>query len=379
MPKSAGREYFFTTAVWGGGYVSLFLDLILPNFLASENILSCAKYGELRYEIYTSQKDVDAIAGHENYRRLATVVHASIIPLLDDDTIANNHKYYCMALCNTQALRVAHARKAVILNLPPDCLFTNGGLEKICAVIDGGKKAVLMSAFRLNKEEIRPIVLERFYNKATLTISLPSREFMDIAVQHLHPNTKHCFWDAEIFAGQGVSHIFWKVEKSEFAAKQFHMHPLAVDLSGVSSQVPTEMEPVDTCLLEWSGIASEDCYRVTDSDFFFVGELSPKDMDVSNLGLSKSQYRSLKVLFYAWRCTDRDRDNFINYTVKYKTSDNSDWESVEKNIQKDMRRVIPYINRPGLFSIPIYLHKFIHWFRLGRKFRKMKSFIAGLR
>ena len=291
-----------------------------------------------------------------------------------------------MAICNTQALREAHARKAVILNLPPDCLFTNGGLGKICAVIDGGKKAVIMSGLRLNRAEIRSLALERFYSKTTHTISLPSREFMDIAVQHLHPHTKHCFWDAEIFAGQGVSHIFWKAGENDFAAKSFQMHPLAVDLSAVSSQVPNYLGPVDSCLLEWSGIASEDVYRVTDSDFFFVSELSPKDMHISALGLSKSKYRSAKVLFYAWRCTDRDRDNFTNYTIKYKTSGDSDWESVEKDIRKDLRRVIPFLDKGrGLFSIPMYLFKLIyylyrpvaHWLKLRHRFRKIKSFISG--
>jgi hypothetical protein len=268
---------FLTVAVWGEAFLDLFLEYVLPSYLAAGGIPELPRRGyRAVFWLYTKTSSVPVIEAHKNYLQLANRIESHIVDI-DTlvDTTAHQNVYETMNACHQDFIaRAAHAQAAMIF-YSPDAFWSDQSLRFTLDQIEAGKRAVLLAGLRADKEavlhELQPLKSELH------TVGLTSRTLVGMLLRHPHRITRSLTWDSADFDIGWASHLYWRVSDQGYLGRCFHLHTFFVHPRLEAS--PEVAHDYDW--LEKIGLRPEEICVVQDSDDMFALELSPSDRNVN--------------------------------------------------------------------------------------------------
>lgn len=260
------------TAVWGGEFIQLFLDVCVPNQLSAGN-LPALPAGS-RYRIFTTAGDLPQLTAGgplDDVRRLMPVDLVAIDMSEADQrsgrtgTVANAHKR--MIACHRRAAAEAAEVRHGIIFLTPDLVLDDRGLETLVRLHRGGARAVVTTGIRLS--------LEAFVEAQRATgapPALPARQLVAAALDSLHPTT-------ESLMAEGSSDyrtaVYWPIRAGArldgVLIRTFTLHPVLID-PVLRQQLPGG--PVDSHYVRHCVPDIRDVHVVADSDELALFELT---------------------------------------------------------------------------------------------------------
>jgi hypothetical protein len=210
--------------VWGDFYTGTLIDFCIPALLSSRNLPALAAMVPCRFDIYTTPIDEARIRSAPILRRLVRFADVRFFRLEID---ASRDKYALMTACNIQALREAWTHSAAVVFLVPDTIWSDGTLETIARALAAGKRAVMQTGVRVVADTAIPALLARCKPDENGALTVPPRELVRIAFDHMHPFFRTWFWDEPEF-NRNPAHSYWRVNEYGLIARCFHLHPLMI-------------------------------------------------------------------------------------------------------------------------------------------------------
>ena len=259
-------RFLFSTVVWGADYTRDFLDLSLPTQLAEGNLDGFPWISDALYQIFTTERDGEAIRNAPIFRRLSRMMATDFVFI---DRIRGTDKYNRTNLCQVEAIRRAGGFDGIFLHYP-DTIWSKGCLTRAAARIVEGHDAVVCPAPRVATGGFAGELLKT--NKfATETrdgriISLPARDLVAMSLRHLHSTLDDHFWDAEQFTNY-PSYLMWEVAGQGVLFRNYHLHPavLRVQRDNPDFFLPFKIS-LDEEYLPRLFKSSDRIYFATDSD-----------------------------------------------------------------------------------------------------------------
>ena len=122
------RALHFGIAVWGKSYLSTFLRLALPSFLASGNIPACSRISNVKFTIVTRPQDVPLLENSPVWNVLTEFAEVEVKPFLTPDMFDGN-RYTVMARAHALLIKESLRCGAILSILSPDCIVSDGSLS----------------------------------------------------------------------------------------------------------------------------------------------------------------------------------------------------------------------------------------------------------
>jgi hypothetical protein len=335
-------QFHFITVVWGDRYTESFLDVILPSQLSSGNLPAFRKDGvRATYKVFTTTRDAERIRRAPVYDRLSGVLPVEFT-LIDDVLV--NQKHEAMTECHRRAIRAAKGEGAILIFLAPDLIFSDGSFRRLREISETGKRVVILAGIRVVKETFVPWFLSRFDQGDRCSITLPARELVKNALNHLHPFTQSCFWDSPQFS-RWPSNIYWAVGGEGYVARGYHFHPLMVH------PVRKDLEPSSTIDDEYLALACPDLndwHVVQDSDDILIVDITDRAQFADMLLPRRAS--EFRVAFWAQVQARPHHRLLSRYDLRFHTGDLSpEWKTVENLAKRTMTSVESYLKHPFLY------------------------------
>lgn len=332
------RTLLFGVAVWGESYLSTFLRLALPSYLASGNIPACSRISNVKFIIVTRPQDVPLLENSPVWNVLSEFAEVEIKPSLTPDMFEGN-RYTVMARAHAFLIKESLRCGAVLSILSPDCIVSDGSLLFALKKILDGNFALLIPGPRAILEEAAPILTAApFLESEGRVIAVPSRDLVALLVQHLHPISQLLFWNATPFSAF-PSTIYWSAGQESLLAKCFHLHPLFIDMATASPETE-KSGSIDGSLITLSGISPNRIYRVKSSDDVCVIELSQKDHDPMGSVPFSTFDKSAFLANWAETYVESSHiDQFRKFVFLFSGREDVDWKSVIDTSNNDMEKV----------------------------------------
>ncbi|NDV26695.1 SPASM domain-containing protein [Desulfovibrio sp. JC010] len=270
--KAPGKIYFHTViVVFGKEFTSMFVNDVLPTQLGAGNIESLNTESRSTYIIYTTPEDRPALEESPAYKQLAQIMDIRLY-LVDWQIIESKNKYRFMILAHKHAIRKAHEEGARLVVLTPDAVFSENTFHTLYRRAAEGYTAIMLASVRVLKEEFQPLMRRFFFTAKRIEAPIKSRELVDLALDHLHPDTHNATMGSEKSSGW-PSQMFWSIPGEGLLAHNCHLHPIMI---------------YPETLSEFEGTIDDDCvckickeiskvYIIQDSDEMAVFDLSPRD------------------------------------------------------------------------------------------------------
>lgn len=183
--------------------------------------------------------------------------------------------YSLSGLIQTCLLVIAKQSNACIINLPPDCIFSNTTMIDISNAVSSGHKVVFTPGIRLERQAILTKISTMKRNKSGALLSIPSSELTRMALENLHPATKASFATQKKMTNPGI--IAWPLDKDGLICHFFQMHPIYISNDLLKNNSIKRFDSIDgdliyrmmPCNSEWKHI-----HVVTDPERVMMFELS---------------------------------------------------------------------------------------------------------
>lgn len=266
-----------TVAVWGDSFLEMFLDFVLPSYLAPGGIPELQRRGYTSvFWLYTKRAFVKTITAHSQYRRLSEVVKVEIV-CIDEQTDISGHQnvYETMNACHLDFISRSELSRAAMVFFSPDAFWSSDSLRYTLDQVESGKRAILIAGVRANKEavlaELMPLKAE------ILEQGLTGRKLVSLLMKYPHRITETLTWSSEQFDIGWASHLYWPVNGDGYLARCFHLHTFFV--------FPRlEARPEVAHDFDWLakiGLEPDEIAIVRDSDQICALELSAQDRGVN--------------------------------------------------------------------------------------------------
>lgn len=273
--------YDVVTAVWGAGFIDLFLDFCIPNQLSPAN-LPALPAGS-RYRIFTTSEDVAQLTTSLRLDAVRRLMPVDIVEvdMSEADRQAspgegwNTHKR--MIACHRRAVADAAPERRALIFLTPDIVLAEGTIAGLVRMHSAGARAVMTTGLRLSRDGFVAALAERGAASA-----LPPRELVGLAMGHLHSWTSSLMADGTSTSDNPTA-VYWPVRSGTtlngILVRSFFLHPILVDpvhrtkLPGG----PIDSHYVRDCCPDLSQVRVVD-----DSDELAVFELSPEGRIIGN-------------------------------------------------------------------------------------------------
>ena len=267
-------RFVLSTPVWGANHIGLYLSVGLPSLLAPGNLPALARRSMSRYLIHTRPQDVAEIEVSPVYHRLAGIVPVAIRAIEAPITVPHR----TMSDCHIDAMAEADASGAAAIFLPPDCVWSDGSLDRLVSIAETGKSVVHMCGVRLDRDSVVPHLLEHSAD-GSHRLSIGARRLVALGLEHLHPIAYSHFWN-EHLGDLMPANLMWTVPGEGLLLRCFHLHPLMV-----KSQVPFAAfsSTIDDDLAPRACPDPSGDYVVADSDELLAFELSGRDRVVGTI------------------------------------------------------------------------------------------------
>lgn len=265
-----------TVAVWGGSFLELFLEYVLPSYLAPGGIPELPRRGyDSKFWLYTKSESVSTILAHPQFQKLNNLVKVEIISI-DKKTDISGHQnvYETMNACHLDFIARAEQAKAAMIFYSPDAFWSSDSMRYTLDQVEQGKRAILIAGVRAKKEavvaELAPI------KNGILEKGLTGRELISLLIKYPHRITETLTWKNEQFDIGWASHLYWPV-KNGYLGRCFHLHTFFVHpCLAARPEVAHDFD-----WLAKIGLQPNDVTIVRDTDQMCALELSPQDRGIN--------------------------------------------------------------------------------------------------
>ena len=317
MSVMTSTAFHVVTVVWGRPYVDLFLDVAVPNQLTPGN-LGALPAGS-RYRVFAPPEDVERLAATSILDRVNEIIPVDVVAMPELSGVSNG--LGPLIAGHRRALQDAAESCAAVVFLNADHFMSEGALAAVVQRHAEGSRAVVSTGIRLNKETFVADLQMRGGIR-----SIPCRELVSLALDHLHPFTLAHTVDAARTACWPIS-VYWRIATEGILARPIYLHPLMVH--PVERAVLPRRQTIDGNYLRAACPAREQVHVVTDSDELCLFELSSADnMLTGTYPGAMSLWRAAKMLS---RC-DAYQQSYWRTAVRIHARDlGTAWHPVEED------------------------------------------------
>lgn len=350
-------DFHFVVPLWGEKYAEEFIQVTLPNQLSPGNLgaFRGRSKGD-KYIIYTRRKDAAFIQNSDAFAKLNAIMQTEfhyIDHLMEDVRTRKINKYDVMTICHAEGLENAKQANAAIIPIPCDVVFSDGSFENMLKLTLAGKRLIVIGSTRVSSETFNPAILEQFYDAATGTIPIKSRDLVRLALSHIHPASKALFVDAKDFLNPSPAYLYWMVEGEGILERGIHLQPMMINPSDKKAALAAEagmgIDGYD--FMQRAVPDYNDVHVVTDTDeitYFSFCETEPGKYNTSDFNLP---YVSWWIKNY---CCDYHLD-FMDLKIRMHTGEiGPKWAEVEKRSDELVARLhqcLDYFDKePGAYN-----------------------------
>jgi len=208
---------YLSNIIFGKDYTETFL-YALPSLLVNLKYLKKKSWPAV-YKIYTTQKDKEIILQSETFKKILDLIQ---IDFIDIGKFIKDSPHKTMIACHNHIIYNANKLNAVVVFLLSDFIFSNNIFEKICSCLTNGKRVLVGTALRLNKEDFI-----KSNNNSTL-IDIKPRDLIKKALFHLHNMSYDFFWNDGTKIWHNTALLCWFLDKKNILIRAFHLHPIFV-------------------------------------------------------------------------------------------------------------------------------------------------------
>ena len=260
-------HFHFSTVVWGPWHTKVFLDVNLPSLLAPDNLAAFAAQHQVTYRIFTSRRDVPKITSSPAFQRARAIVPFELIecPVENtDNPIGMHHTLW------RRSIAEAKQAGAMILFVPPDVAWSNGAFNHIAQIAARGKKVIFITYVRVVSETCIPELRRRYLNADGVSINVPPRSLVELALQFVHPLALTYLRDSPNFPIHPEL-VLWSVPGEGFLMRVLVREMFAYDpgLLELNHQA-LPAHPLDL----------DEVHYITDSDDLFALSFAPLAKDI---------------------------------------------------------------------------------------------------
>jgi len=232
------RPLYLMVSFWGEKFRSYFTSYCLPSLLSPRNLgLLNSKDGH-KFLIATTDADWEALRQQPIFAELEKHVEPVFLNIgfPEDDTIAS--KFEHMTFTHRLLVETAHQRRALVCQIMPDTMYTDGTIATVIRYAEQGWHAVLAVAIRLAEEKLFPPLGAGGFvpvtsSEAPLCITLPPRQVAKIAARSMFYDNLVNDWDAADFS-RYPGFCFWRVPGTDdLLIHSFYFAYLLIDFSVV--------------------------------------------------------------------------------------------------------------------------------------------------
>lgn len=314
-------NFQFITVVWGKSYIDLLIKVAIPSQMAAGNLPSFPYLETSTYIIYTTSEGRDALDNSLAFRHLSQIMETEV--RLIDYIDFNRNKYGIAAECQKLALSSSLDTDVAFVWLYPDVVWPNGAITNMGRIASTGKRAVLHVGLSAVTETCVPALVKWHHEPTTDTVTIPTRDLIKLAIEHLDPAIHTLCWNSDHF-NSSPSQLFWEVPDEGFVTRWFHLVPLMVYPRQKYSEFTDSIDSGD--YLSKSGLKQQEIHIANDSDEIFQFSLrTPKETFPANTS------STAKVLRWTATTTGAiNRDN-LNHQFRIHYTDLSEkWIEVER-------------------------------------------------
>lgn len=331
-----------------------FTEISLPTQLSSGNLGAFVNESGAVYKIMTRSFEVSQIKSSPSFKKLERMIHAefvlidSYLGLADYNVFSKSHQLGIDSMSES-------IEDTVFFFGVADAAWSDGSFRRAKEIIEGGKRAVMVSGgFHVIRETFGPDLLATFGTHGSQRLVCPARPLLNVAFRHVQIITKSMIWkNTQIRNNQCAIH-HWELGENCLMSRCWVFHPMAirprkiphlVDLNGNATTV-------DNVGVQQSGLSHEDLYFVTDSDEILLIEMSPESYTQSNHTnydvVTRGKYTPafvvdwLQTLGNSLYVDDMEKNLRNNY-VWYHSKEL--WDHEKDKIEKDSDKVISQITR----------------------------------
>jgi hypothetical protein len=289
--------------VWGYRYVKQFLDFSLPTMLAPGNVPALAGMLPCTFVLLTSSADAGVIAKHPGYLLLSSICRTEI--QLIDDLITGDNYSTTITLAYERAVRAAGAEMldTCFFFLISDYLVADGSFRNVLSRVLAGASGVLAGNFQIIQEDAAPQFHRKFEQEGP-ELTIPPRELMSWALDHLHPMTAANMVNFPLSHTAHTNRLFWRVDQDTLIGRFYLMHMICIR--------PEIGDFVIGSSCDYSFIPemcpSGSVEALIDSDEYLVVEMQPREHEKGFLRIGPFDPAALAATLSEWT-TARHREN----------------------------------------------------------------------
>ncbi len=339
------RVFHLVTQVWGEAFCDALTSICIPALLSPGNIPALAADWPCRFIVYTREEDIARITSTPAFERLRALVAVDFKVI---DATLGIDKYSAMSGIHHRVLAAAAFEQAAIVWLVPDAVWSDGALRTVARAARAGKRAVMQPALRVVKETALPVLQAK---QGHSVVSFTARELVALAMEHMHPYYRACFWDAPQFI-KDPALTFWRVGEEGMLARAFHLHPLML----FPSRLPgSPFMTFDDELLLNTCPNYDDFHVIEDSDDGFHIDLTERDW----CSFIPVRRRPASALFMAWWAingANLHHRRFFSHPIRLHTgSMSSEWDRIELRTARLARQMRVWVAFWGAIRLPFEL------------------------
>ncbi len=272
-------KFHFSIAVWGDSFIDVFTKIHLPSLLSPGNLPAFIKSYPLEYRIYTTPEDARKIKELAAYKQFAAVIPTRIFAseVTDFSDVGLTHRVFNDFM--RIALADAEAEGASIFMNNPDTCWGDGSFAHIAKLIGEGKKCILNSAIRSDKDAFIQAAYDAYplNEDGSLTIGRPA--LAKLGYDNIHPYQRTTVWGQE-HTSLMPSPVITPVGDEGFILNMAHLGTLCTISSKLNQDFATTTDG-DYVNRVFDNV--NDIHIIDNSDDVCVMELSDSRRYVNNI------------------------------------------------------------------------------------------------
>ena len=322
-----------STIVWGAGHFRNFAQYSLPSLLAAHNIPAITPQHKVTVLLFTEARFIAQFKQMDIYQRYAEMVDFDLRALEDHGfnprripSGFRSGKYAFLSICQNIVIGLSKPYDLHVFNYA-DCIWADGSVSAVVRMFEQNPAFALLGfGLPVAESRIKP-VLERLRPARDEPITLAPAMAVDMALSHLHPETKLRNWHGAQFS-HFPSYVYWPVGDEGIILRAHHQTLLAVAPTRNSAVYERGIQHGAMDSHFTSDIsAHEATMHATDSDSIFIFSMYRANAS------SRARHDKREALqrFVSQHLQASHQQDFraAYYMKRKKTTDAAKWQAVE--------------------------------------------------
>jgi hypothetical protein len=355
--KVLDRSFHFIVVLWGERFRKYFLEFCLASLLAPGNIPALNTSRRNKLLIATRPEDWEAMSGTEIFREAERYVEPVYIEIPPCPSGRSGCEH--MSIGHNAACEMAYREKALALVLTPDCMVSNGSIERLQQLAHDGVQLVVTAALRFGQEPFfenlksMGIWDEADGEKPRWPLSITGRQMSHAAVNGFHPETLSYEWEAP-YIGDIIPAAWWRVPGEDgIVLHCLSWAPMLLDYGAVPDHDTSTLDgwTIDGDYLFKNLGQNAKMHVVQDSDEIFLASWAPM-ADGAEVFRRRSVFEGpigqrihrfvrgnqFRISFYSSTFDPLKRDIFFLPVRWHSRPLNAEWKAVEEKAQRTLLR-----------------------------------------